>query len=268
MTLISKVETITVAQAKTSLANNPFNRRLHHSAVRRWTRIMAAGQWMLITDPIVYSKDNELLDGQHRLSAQVDSQTDQDYVVIRGADKQIFKLLNSGITRTGSDALFIAGYNYPELYASLVQQYIKWQNNSFWGHGNNAELAVSGEILDYAEENKEELAMTVNFCKNTSKRSKYFSERMFCVSYHIIRNQSGATVEEVQAFFHTLCTSDEEDLDDAQAWLQHEMIANKHSRRKLQYQNIYASIFYAWNGYYTGKFMKCNPETLRDTNPV
>lgn len=268
MKLTAEVETITPAQAAKYLANNPMNRILEHHLVRLYARMMREKKWKLIPAPIVFSKEGYLLQGQHRLSGQCDSKTSQQYLVCRGVDKDVFALLDAGQSRNGSDSLFIEGFNYPQLYSSLVQQYLKYENGSFWGKGNKAIKPTAIEILDYAKENKAELAKTINFVKGVAKRTTYFSERKFAVSYHIIRNHTNEETEKVMEFFKTMIGNEDEECSDSQIWLRDEMIADQQSNRKLQYQNLYSSIFYAWNGYVNGKFIKINPEVCRDIAPI
>ena len=269
MTLTAEVEKITWQEAEKALGKNPMNRGLQHHLVRLYSKQMRDDLWELIPAPICFSKEGFLLQGQHRLSAQVDSQTDQEYLVCRGVDKSLFPLFDTGMSRNGEDMLIIkGGFNHPALYNSLILQFLKYQNGSFWGHGNRAIRPMPVEILNYALEHKEELALTVNWVKRIEKRSKYFSERMFCTAYHIIRSETKAEEAGVQHWFRTLITAEAAACDAAQIWLRDEFITNQQSSRKLKYQNQYAAIFYAWNGSLSGKFIPVDPASCRDIVPL
>jgi len=268
MELTAVVETVTPELAEKYLTNNPMNRQLHHSQIRLYSRLMREGKWKLIPAPLCFSKEDMLLQGQHRLSAVVDSGTTHDFLVCRGIDKEIFPLLDAGLTRSGSDALFIQGnFSHPELYASLVYNIIRWNAGAFWGHGNKAVSPSSVETLEYALENKAELSKTVNFMKSVQGRTKYMSERFFVASMHIIKETTSDLEVKIHAFFLEIC-SEKETADPAVDWLRDSLMVDKQSNSKLQRSTVFAMIFYAWNGYQQKKFIGLNPDVMRDVDPI
>ena len=68
----TKPTEINAAEAKAILKHwNKRNRSLRTTDVRTLCRAIEAGQWILHPCPLVFSENDELLDGQHRLSALV-----------------------------------------------------------------------------------------------------------------------------------------------------------------------------------------------------
>ena len=68
-----KLETITPEKAKSILQNNNANRPLNENHILFLAREMLAEQWMATPDTIKIGHHGNLLDGQHRLSALVES---------------------------------------------------------------------------------------------------------------------------------------------------------------------------------------------------
>ena len=100
------VETITPEKAVEILAKcNRGNRKLRPGTVARYSRMMALGEWRLSPEAIVISRTGRLLNGQHRLSAVVQSGVPVRFMTIRGPEDDVFSVLDRGAVRTTSDAL-------------------------------------------------------------------------------------------------------------------------------------------------------------------
>lgn len=100
------VETVTPEKAVEILAKcNRGNRKLRIGTVAKYARMMALGQWRLSPEAIVISRTGRLLNGQHRLSAVVQSGVSVRFLTIRGPDDDVFSVLDRGAIRTTADAL-------------------------------------------------------------------------------------------------------------------------------------------------------------------
>lgn len=82
--------------------------------------MMEAGKWDANGAAIKIAKDGTLLDGQHRLTAIVQSGKSVVTLVVTGLEKEVFTTIDAGKTRSHGDYLKIAGHdgNHSMLAAS------------------------------------------------------------------------------------------------------------------------------------------------------
>lgn len=104
-----KVVEITPDMAAAWLQRNPRNRSFSPSRARKYAEVMAEGLWKTTYDPIRFDDRGILLDGQHRLSAVVESGVTLTALVVTGMDSEVFDVLDSGATRTRADILTVNG---------------------------------------------------------------------------------------------------------------------------------------------------------------
>lgn len=74
--------------------------------VEQYAADMRNGKWRLTkSDPILFTKQGKLINGQHRLSAVKMSGISQMFYVATGADETEFQVIDTGISRTAADGL-------------------------------------------------------------------------------------------------------------------------------------------------------------------
>ena len=87
----AKFMDITPEIAEKMLGKNTNNyRRLNSSTVTKYAREMFLGYWQVNGEPIVFSKDGTLLNGQHRLAAIIKSNTTQKMLVVTDVTADVF----------------------------------------------------------------------------------------------------------------------------------------------------------------------------------
>lgn len=96
---------VTPDMAKDWLAKcNLINRPVRSAHVKHLARQMELGRWSNETpQPIVFTRDGLLLDGQHRLLALVMSNQVVRFQVATVKNKEVFKYLDQGANRSNSD---------------------------------------------------------------------------------------------------------------------------------------------------------------------
>lgn len=100
---------VTPAAAKEILERNTRNRRLRKDYVSTLAGAMKRGEWQVNGEPVQISEDGTLLNGQHRLSAVVESDVAVPMVVVRGLPKQVQMDMDTGTRRHLSDVLTLHG---------------------------------------------------------------------------------------------------------------------------------------------------------------
>jgi hypothetical protein len=100
-----KIEEVTIdpARALELLEHNDRNRPMDFSLVKTYARQMTEGQWRFVGDPIRVSITGRLLDGQNRLQAVVQSETEQPFVLLSGLSDDDQAYMDVGKRRTPGD---------------------------------------------------------------------------------------------------------------------------------------------------------------------
>jgi hypothetical protein len=127
----STVVLITPELATKWLEGNTHNRPIRDSVVERYARMMRNGQWELNGEAIIFDRDGKLANGQHRLWACVESETNFETVVVIDVDPDAFLTVDQGAKRTAGDALHIdkdvdlkgVNRNWTAAAATLIWQY-------------------------------------------------------------------------------------------------------------------------------------------------
>lgn len=82
---------------------------------------------MLNGDPIRFDKDGNLVDGQHRLLAIMQTEVSIQSFVVRDLDGEAFLTLDSGIKRTMGDEFTFAGEKNAIALGAAIQQLMRYE---------------------------------------------------------------------------------------------------------------------------------------------
>lgn len=105
------LETISPDRARQLLGRMNRNRPLSETTVTRYVVDMKAGRWASDNgQTIVMSDQGNLLDGQHRLHAVIQSGLSFPFLVAYGVAEQHFDTMDNGKNRAASDILALRGY--------------------------------------------------------------------------------------------------------------------------------------------------------------
>jgi len=143
---------ITPDTAARMLAGNQVNRILRRAMVNKYARDMIAGRWVLSNDAICFSSDGKLLNGQHRLTAVVESGQSVVMLVIRNMSPESMTSMDSGAARTAGDALHLEGISHANVLAATARLCILWADGRMY-KDNKVHGTSHGEIRDFVIEN-------------------------------------------------------------------------------------------------------------------
>ena len=157
-TITSQIVTITPAQASSWLDANKFhNRNLSDRNVDRIARDIKAGKWVFDGNPIRFDKENNILDGQHRLWAIVKSGKTVKSAVIRGLENEAKMVIDSGKSRSNTDFLHFQGYQNASVLAAVARLSIGYKDNGKdlwkWAQGTSAVRLTGQEIIAEVDAN-------------------------------------------------------------------------------------------------------------------
>ena len=90
---------ITPKMAKEFMEHNAeFNRKPSMAKVYEYADLMKNGKWneeiSIIQDPIVFSKDGTLINGQHRCMAIIKADVDINSMVVYGAPSELYQFFD------------------------------------------------------------------------------------------------------------------------------------------------------------------------------
>jgi hypothetical protein len=127
----TQLRNITPAIAEELLKLNHSNRPLKQKSINHYAKEMKSGNWRSTGEGIKVSKNNRLLDGQHRLHAVVKSGVTVEMLVISDLEDDIFNVLDTGVVRTAGDVLAINGVKHPTLSSAIAKFIIQYEKGKY-----------------------------------------------------------------------------------------------------------------------------------------
>lgn len=249
MALTSKVETITPQIAVEYLSHNKLNRPLRMKWVLKLSHQMKEnGAWHLSGEPLIFGESGELLDGQHRLKAIVLSGTTHKFLVVRGAKDKTFTTIDTGQKRSPKDALHVAGFPYPALYARLGLNCLRWNRGIFFSSANPAINPTNDEIVDYVQRHRKETAETINHYMQFRNRIRGLIQGqvlLFCYHKFMEKDENDAFIF-VEKLIDGMFNQDREQPIRV---LRERLLVNKSDIAKLPTRSQYFMTIATWNAF-------------------
>lgn len=192
------IEGTSEAVCKTWLDARPEHQRIVKKAsVNAIASDLTEGRWTFNGATICFDSDGGLIDGQHRLLAMLASGKFQPVIVVRGVAPEAYSDIDSGISRTYSDAFKHAGIlNYVAASSASVM----WAQ---YGAGKlRANRVSKKELLAVYEKHRESITWAFNKWKTLDGiLSK--SRRIFLISFAFERLGQA----EAESFFNGIESS-------------------------------------------------------------
>lgn len=143
---------VTPEMAGKWLGQNTDNRPLRGGAVRLYSHQMQAGLWRSDNpDPIIFDVAGRLMNGQHRLSAILDSQCEIDLLIGRDFPLDLRDVLDTGKSRNAPDLL---STKYPEARSQGASYVAAMRGLEFWRKNPKRGPSETG-TANYAISNQE-----------------------------------------------------------------------------------------------------------------
>lgn len=123
-TVQSEVMIVTPEEAQAWLGANHKNRRIRSVGVSAYAKDMAAGRWTLNGESIKIDKHGNLVDGQHRLSAVIESDSPVEMLVVTGLEPEAMDTVDTGMKRTTADVLGMGGEKNQTILAAMLRRLV------------------------------------------------------------------------------------------------------------------------------------------------
>jgi hypothetical protein len=103
------------------------NCRHSEGKIRRYSKVMAAGGWMLTHQGIAFDPEGKLHDGYHRLHSIVKANIPVEMAVTWNVDPESYKVIDVGFTRTPGHMFRMAGSTHPDTEAAAVRLMLRYR---------------------------------------------------------------------------------------------------------------------------------------------
>ena len=147
---------------------------------------IAAGHWPFTGDAIRFDVDANLIDGQHRIKAIIESGVTLPFVVVFGLDPKAKHALDMGRRRSAADVLALKGYTQSTRLQGAARQLLLIKHNSY-----SAKITTA-EIEDIVERHPK-LAECTHHFNNTRDISPSLLTALYYILAHLLEEPDHAT---------------------------------------------------------------------------
>jgi len=119
--ITAQVERVTPALAAAWLKENTSNRPVSDSHVRFLSGVLRRDEYRLNGEPIIFNGNGELLDGQHRLKACVETGATFESLIVRGVPKDAFATMGECKPRTFGDKAALSGEKFGNQLGAAIR---------------------------------------------------------------------------------------------------------------------------------------------------
>lgn len=239
---------VTPELANRWLKGNVKNRKLRRQDLNRYKRDMVAGNWRLDGAPVRFSPDGCLLDGQHRLTAIVETKLTVPMLVVRGINPDAQSVMDTGRKRTAGDALSINGHKNATAVAAAARLGLAVEAKVL----SLSHYEVSHEeVIGYIEDNPD-LSTAVDFLKSYTRRTDC-PPAVASYTYMVMRRINSKDASE---FWVSMAEKVGLTEGDPVIALSNRLAESRRLRESLPKDALLSLIYRAWNARRTGNKMR------------
>lgn len=255
---------ITPDTAAGLLKANVRNRNLTPKVVAAYARAMAKGDWLANGEAVKISDNGEVLDGQHRLAAVVQSGvTLRGVLLVTGLPAETQDTMDSGRKRTTADAFKIAGLSNGNVLASVTRRAWMWDRGNF--KFANTESPTTTELKAMLELYPS-LLRSAEIGTRTNGGFRPANATATGFAHHLF-SQIGEGGE-VAEFFAKLGTGAHLDTDDPIMTLRNRLIKEHSAPHAITATYATALFIRAWNAYRENRTLSVIIQGVGDPMPM
>ncbi|HVH53973.1 MAG TPA: hypothetical protein VNA32_07565 [Actinomycetota bacterium] len=255
----ANIEEITPEIAKEYLALNRNNRKISEKGVAPIAQDLVNGNWRLTGEAIKFDTENNLLDGQHRLTAIQRTGIPMSTLVIRGVESEAQLVLDTGMKRTGGNALQIAHTGHEATLRAAIAAIGLTDDAGRLTHSNSPLLpATHSQIIQWVKKNNLDNAI---FYGAKVHRLLRGSKSAYCFAYYKISQVDEASA---QRFFDEVADLSTTGPGDPKHTLVNKINKNRDYFRGTGYRSKYIYHFLrAWESEYLHQELRLIRDTIR-----
>jgi hypothetical protein len=230
---------------------NPRNRKINKTRVNLFTNSMLNDKWRFNGDTIRFDYNGDMLDGQHRLLAIINSNKSQVVTLISGLDPSVFDSIDVGGKRSGSDTLSVNNVPSPTLTASVVKFIFAFEHNKYSANRNTVRNLANDEIHQYYTA-LNDVDASVRFVGKMVKRGQHLLTPSMLGGLHYILAQND--VDNANDFLEKVYLGTNVDEDSYIYSLRNKLVKAKFDKNfKITNKVLIESISYVWKKCKEGK---------------
>lgn len=199
----AEIVTITPEIAELLLQVNEKNRNVNGPRLAEITKDITAGNFRLNGESIIISRDGLLNDGQHRLTAVVDTGMSIQSVVVFGVERDSRLTVDTGTARTAGNFIAMEGGQMVNIAAPVSFWLIMHKANQFNNTGRttaNIRIPTKSEVVAYYLQHKDEIDDGIRFCnRKNAKELRCFGA--LAVAYILLHRANAKAADD---FFERL----------------------------------------------------------------
>lgn len=170
--IVAEVHMINHDWAIEMRARNTNNRKISKANVRRYRADAMNNRWTLNGQPIIFSSDGVLADGQHRGEAVVDTAFELPTLVVAGIPPEARVTMDQGRRRHAGDYLTMLGEETGDIGATMIR-YIMAHAASDGSALRGLAKPSSAEILEFFTANRERVVRSAEFAQAVRDAARY-----------------------------------------------------------------------------------------------
>lgn len=151
--IIAEVIEIRPVDAAAWLKANRNNRPIRKRHVEFLAREILADNWQVNGQAIIIADDEQILDGQHRLSAIIETGKSIKSMVVYGITPDAFKTIDTGAIRTGADALTLHFHGVNTNCIKAISVAVQWCHKLERGVVRVNQRLSNTDIIEYVKAN-------------------------------------------------------------------------------------------------------------------
>lgn len=144
------VEAVNPTLAARWMLCNTCNRKIRFPTVDKYSYAMSSGVWTVSNDDICFDPEGNLLNGQHRLLAIIQSGTTQIMTVKRNVPRSAMKHMDRGTSRSYADQLRFAGEMNVNVLGAILKQAVLIDTGRIY-RDTHQQTVGDAEMDDYLE---------------------------------------------------------------------------------------------------------------------
>lgn len=172
-----EVHDITPDMAKTILTHrNKNNRKYRYNQIGKLSEAIENGEWQVTNQGLAFDKEGNLIDGQHRLAAVLQTRKTVPMMVATNMAPEIFNVVDTGSKRSTGDALDILGSEEGRVVSGAIKTLICYKKypDKTWS-GTAIQQPSSSEIVKIYKERSDEFEALLSVIRKKHKSFKCFS---------------------------------------------------------------------------------------------
>jgi hypothetical protein len=180
-----EVRQISPSEAARLLQANNNNRNLVSGNISFFEEQLRRGEFQLTHQGIAIGSSGKLLDGQHRLTAIVNTGIPATMLVASDMPDETFLVLDTGRTRTASDALSIIGVANTVHLASAIRLYICYQLSPelVWRTAQKSQVGTNTATIAEYNKDRENWQCAARIAASFRLKNIVVPSPMACLAY-------------------------------------------------------------------------------------